>query len=83
MGRISLLGIAQRQIHIKIKQKRGNKKPSKPLPTNIKTVGAASPMSPSSASRPLPRDDAISLEKDGKARNKPKIKDLAFPEYGG
>jgi len=39
MGRVALLGIAQRQIRIKYAQKSRKQKRSKPLPTSIKTLG--------------------------------------------
>jgi ribosome-binding protein aMBF1 (putative translation factor) len=39
VGRVALLGIAQRQIRIKYAQKSRNRNRSKPLPENIKSLG--------------------------------------------
>ena len=38
MGRVALLGIAQRQIHVKFSHKLRKENNAKPLPTSIKTI---------------------------------------------
>lgn len=38
-GRVALLGIAQRQIHVKFSSKRNQSKHSKPLQSSVKTLG--------------------------------------------
>jgi ribosome-binding protein aMBF1 (putative translation factor) len=39
LGRVALLGIAQRQIRVKYSDNLRNPEPSKPLPASIKTMG--------------------------------------------